>query len=401
MMNSDQSEQSFGIFKYPASPAQETPMWIGRMQPNPAGLYDTIGNVEEMTISTFHLIKGDRIHGSGGGFVVKGGSFKDGTEDVKPGARQEKRYFLRSGPTVSDTMGFRVVISAVNTPTSAINAKILDEFRAESSTPPELKVAQNGPLVTPEDPSVPLVTPEDPNGPLFTSEDQSGPLVTVVDQNGPVYALVDQNDPLATLNNLKEKTQNPQALAAIQSVTRHIENYNIDFKERLRNTTKEQIWSLIYTLTGIRSNFLRIRQQQLTNEGIKLEIDRINNALKLSSTTADQKKELNTFLKHRQELLQTSEQNLLDFENSYVIQRAHYNTLLLDSRQMDNAYLDDALIMVRQDINGDDFFMRELKVCFDVVKSNIAIVRDGGDPQTIPRSDLDVDIQTAMPVQVY
>src|SRR5690606_2360169 len=43
---------------------------MGRLEPNPLGLHDILGNVDEMILEPFRLNKLDRQHGQAGGFVV-------------------------------------------------------------------------------------------------------------------------------------------------------------------------------------------------------------------------------------------------------------------------------------------------------------------------------------------
>ena len=71
----------------------------GLLAPNPLGLYDMLGNVEEFVLEPFYMNRIGRRHGQPGGFVAKGGSFQDPadrlrTRDaprvrlVRPGDRQ-------------------------------------------------------------------------------------------------------------------------------------------------------------------------------------------------------------------------------------------------------------------------------------------------------------------------
>ena len=47
---------------------------IGLKDPNPAGLYDVLGNVSEMMLDPFYATRTGRLHGQSGGFIVRGGS---------------------------------------------------------------------------------------------------------------------------------------------------------------------------------------------------------------------------------------------------------------------------------------------------------------------------------------
>ena len=89
---------------------------IGSRKPNPLGLYDTAGNAAEMALDMFRFSVGGRLHGSAGGFVRKGGSFLSGEAEIMPGRREESAFFLADGPAHARDLGFRPVISGINTP---------------------------------------------------------------------------------------------------------------------------------------------------------------------------------------------------------------------------------------------------------------------------------------------
>ncbi|MDO5483595.1 MAG: hypothetical protein Q4F27_01675, partial [Desulfovibrionaceae bacterium] len=65
---------------------------------------------------SFRFSVGGRLHGSAGGFVRKGGSFLSADSEILPGRREESPFFLADGPARTRDMGFRPVISGINTP---------------------------------------------------------------------------------------------------------------------------------------------------------------------------------------------------------------------------------------------------------------------------------------------
>lgn len=99
-----------------ASHIEEQPRPIGSLQPNPLGLYDMQGNAAEMVLDTFHFSVGGRLHGAAGGFVRKGGSFLSSYQEILPGRREEVAFFQKDRATARTDMGFRLVLSGINTP---------------------------------------------------------------------------------------------------------------------------------------------------------------------------------------------------------------------------------------------------------------------------------------------
>lgn len=101
---------------------------IGSRRPNPLGLYDTAGNAAEMVLDSFRFSLAGRLHGSAGGFVRKGGSFLSGDAEILPGRREETPFFLTDGPAHARDLGFRPVISGINTPGGDRPEQLLAEW---------------------------------------------------------------------------------------------------------------------------------------------------------------------------------------------------------------------------------------------------------------------------------
>ena len=87
---------------------------VGRLKPNPLGLYDMLGNVQQMTLDPFRLNRVGRFQGQAGGVVVRGGDYTTPPATLDTAMRQEIPPFdARTGqPTVLPTVGFRFVLSA-------------------------------------------------------------------------------------------------------------------------------------------------------------------------------------------------------------------------------------------------------------------------------------------------
>jgi len=106
---------------------------IGSRKPNPLRLYDMAGNAKELVQSAFHFSIAEqqnntvvrRLHGSAGGLVTKGGSYLSGEESIFPGARDEVPLFRDNGIVSIPDLGFRPVLSGINTPASGDRDRML------------------------------------------------------------------------------------------------------------------------------------------------------------------------------------------------------------------------------------------------------------------------------------
>lgn len=119
---------------------------IGSRKPNPLGLYDTAGNAAEMALDMFRFSVGGRLHGSAGGFVRKGGSFLSGEAEIMPGRREESSFFLIDGPAHARDLGFRPVISGINTPGGERPAALQQAWQAAGQSNPLARNASRNPL---------------------------------------------------------------------------------------------------------------------------------------------------------------------------------------------------------------------------------------------------------------
>ncbi len=110
------NKEDYAVYRPEGSARVEDTANIGSRKPNPLGIYDTAGNAAEMVLDTFRFSLAGRLHGSAGGFVRKGGSFLSGEAEILPGRREETPFFMADGPAHARDMGFRPVISGINTP---------------------------------------------------------------------------------------------------------------------------------------------------------------------------------------------------------------------------------------------------------------------------------------------
>ncbi len=102
---------AYAWFAGPAS-ANHKVQRIGLLKPNPLGLHDMLGNVDEIVLDPFRLNKLDRLHGQAGGFIVRGGNFTTSEEDIRSAYRHEVPYYRGNEPRRARTTGFRVAVVA-------------------------------------------------------------------------------------------------------------------------------------------------------------------------------------------------------------------------------------------------------------------------------------------------
>lgn len=92
--------------------ANGKPQFIGLLKPNPLGIHDILGNLDEIVLEPYRLNRLDRLHGQPGGFVLKGGNFLIPEADMRNAYRVEVPYYKKADPRQSKTTGFRVVMVA-------------------------------------------------------------------------------------------------------------------------------------------------------------------------------------------------------------------------------------------------------------------------------------------------
>lgn len=99
----------------------------GLLNPNPLGLYDMLGNLDEIVLDPFRLNHRQRQHGQAGGFTVRGGNYLTAEQDIHTGARQEVPLYDKDGPRRAQTTGLRL---AVSVPVLTSAKKISDAQKA-------------------------------------------------------------------------------------------------------------------------------------------------------------------------------------------------------------------------------------------------------------------------------
>ncbi|SPT71327.1 Formylglycine-generating sulfatase enzyme [Anaerobiospirillum thomasii] len=84
---------------------------IGTRKGNVLGLFDLFGNANEMMHDLFHATRTGRLHGQGGGFTVRGGSFLTAADEMSSAYRKERSFFIKGKENKSRDMSTRLVLS--------------------------------------------------------------------------------------------------------------------------------------------------------------------------------------------------------------------------------------------------------------------------------------------------
>jgi hypothetical protein len=92
-------------------PAGSSVFYVGQLLPNTLGLYDMVGNADEMVYDLFQPTRPDGLGGQRGGFVLRGGNARQPASLIGVGYRQEAMFFNSKGPVHSPLTGFRLLLS--------------------------------------------------------------------------------------------------------------------------------------------------------------------------------------------------------------------------------------------------------------------------------------------------
>ena len=344
-MEEGESPRDFGLFMDGARSPEQNPTRIGRFKANPLGIYDTVGNVAEMTLDSFKLTVGGRLHGSAGGFVRKGGSYLSGPQEVLSGSREEIAYFSRSGPNKAGDLGFRLLLSGLNVPAGARLEKIRQEWEL---------IGKSGAALT---------------------EEQKSRLA----------------DPLEKVDFLiKAAADEPDQLALLQALRSDLKNYNAAMEENNAAAIKAQLRGLVYAAYGIRNTSVR-RQVALNN------IEILDTQIKQATLTMNKlpngpdKNEFKKAIGELQQQLAAQQKVVPAFDLALKNQFAYYRVLVEDIAAFESTVVSEQMAFVKQDIKGQDVHAEEMRKCLANVERDLKRARSGQSAK-IKLSDLTISI---------
>ena len=116
----------------------------GLQKPNPLGLHDMLGNVDEMMFEPFRLNKLDRQHGQAGGYVVRGGNYLTAQADLRTALRKEEPYYNAEGQVKNKTTGLRLVLVSPTLTSRERVASIEDSWKKLGTGSKEAESADKG-----------------------------------------------------------------------------------------------------------------------------------------------------------------------------------------------------------------------------------------------------------------
>ncbi|MFZ2405643.1 MAG: SUMF1/EgtB/PvdO family nonheme iron enzyme [Methylobacter sp.] len=128
-------------------------MPIGSIEyPNPAGLYDILGNLDEIVFDSFRMTLHSRLHGQIGAYIVRGGNFQLGPDRIHSSYRKEISYYKNGEISKRETTGLRLAIGG-----AAVIGKDTKELSSQWSSLQAIATEEG--KVTPGAPAVESTAP--------------------------------------------------------------------------------------------------------------------------------------------------------------------------------------------------------------------------------------------------
>ncbi|MGN0914781.1 MAG: SUMF1/EgtB/PvdO family nonheme iron enzyme [Succinivibrio sp.] len=99
----------------------------GLKDPNSLGIYDLLGNAQEMVLEPFKAVRSGRFLGLSGGICVRGGSYRMPKDSISNASRIEKPFYSKQKELSADDTSTRFVLSLLVASTTAEVKALNDE----------------------------------------------------------------------------------------------------------------------------------------------------------------------------------------------------------------------------------------------------------------------------------
>ena len=264
---------------------------VGLLSPNPLGLYDMLGNVEELTLEPFYMDSVGRRQGLPGGFVTRGGSFRTPDNQMRSALRVEYPYFDPStgSATSLERFGLRVVISVP----AEVDAQRIDAYEQSWETIASFR------------------TDEDGDGPVVAATDYSPaaePTTDLVEPDPVLNEDVSGLNPLAALRRLAGVTESDRLARNLTGIEDIIRQELAERNEVEARALNAAMYSGAVMIRKLRDDWRRLQQLQRASEL----------AEELRSQSAENEERADSFLQAVQ-----SQQDVYD-----ISVRAYFNVLV-------------------------------------------------------------------------
>ena len=349
----------YGLFRRETGNPETQPGAIGRFLPNRLGLYDTVGNVAEMTFSSFRMTVRDRLHGASGGFVRKGGSYTSDSLNVSPGRRLEIPFFRADGPVSQNDLGFRLVLSSANTLGPARMNELMREL-APLLPPPAVLPAKAG--------------LEAPNAFL------------------PVSA--EGLDALQIIDALIAATSDPAISARYSAIRGDLGDSRLAEAWQSEAAVRDSCRTLIYIVYTSRNTYNRYQTISANYKGLEGEVNNLKKSLGAKGVSEKDKKLLREDIKNYEGALARMAQEGADYEQTLKFQFEDYLKRLEFLRgydQQDKQSVNSSMVRLRQDIQGEDLYSQAMLNAYDRVNQDISSIRTGRNDKIVLRNFLGVN----------
>ncbi|MDR2300882.1 MAG: SUMF1/EgtB/PvdO family nonheme iron enzyme [Deltaproteobacteria bacterium] len=338
------SLSEFGFFS--AEGGEETgPKPIGTLAPNPLGLYDIPGNVSELCNDSYKVSTGDRLQGTEGGNLLKGGSYLSSGGEVLPGSRVETPKYTAQGETKLPYMGIRIVMSSPNTADQRRNEELKVDFKNLASVD---QATQNA------------------VGKAATAVTGAQPQAPATLEPAALMAL----EPVERINRLMPFVESAGQKVALSSLLRDFANYNELKAIETKDQAKTLFDSVLFAAYGIRDTSLR-RNQVISNLiRERAFLDYYMDNLK-STKNAQKKAEIQDLINQSNQVIATLTPEVAEFNAALENQFAYYKTSLQFLTQYEPKLLATIVNQTKGEYQGTDSYSVSMNNSLEVTIRDI------------------------------